>query len=348
MAEARSGGASLAPLLSQTSTLGSYRAQPGLESAQQCRSSFKASRRKRALLIGICYRGETEKELVGCTNDIERIYDLLCEKFGFQNSDFVVMTDSEETLPPHMRGGKRPTRENMIAAMQDLVAGAQPGDSLFFLFCGHGDQVRDRNWDELDGKDETILPVDHLTNGQIIDDDLNKWLVFNMPKGARLTALFDCCHSGTVFDLPFIHQDRPGPKILLNARPGLCGRISRFAELMRLTRNFVRAVMWRSHETNPDAGEVFLFSGCRDDETAKEFLGPDSENDVSGALTACFIDAITNGTEEDWHKYTYRSLLENMQSKLNLSLDTLPTRNLRQTIQFSTSHFLDLETLFVI
>jgi Caspase domain len=118
--------------------------------------------------------------------------------------------------------------------------------------------------------------------------------------------------------------------------------------LMKETRNVVRAVMWRPHETKPDAGEVFLFSGCRDDETAKEFAGPDSENDVNGALTACFIDAITNGTDEDWHTYTYRGLLENMQYKLDLSLAPLPNGNKRQTIQFSTSHFLELETLFVI
>jgi metacaspase-1 len=344
MAAATTGGISPVGLVSQTSTLSSYRAQPGLESARQCKSDFKASGRKRALLIGICYKGQKDKELSGCVRDIEYIHHLLCTRFGFQNSDFVVMTDREESLPPFMQGGKLPTRENMITAMKDLVTGAEPGDSLFFHFCGHGAQVRDRNWDELDGLDETILPVDHATAGEIIDDDLYELLVYNMPRGARLTALLDCCHSGTGFDLPFIHQDGPRYEILFNARPGLCGRISRFAELMRVTGNFVRALMWRPHKTNPDAGEVFLFSGCRDNETAKDtnafvlYQGIGEQNVMTGAMTYCFIEAIEKGSEEDWHKYSYRALLENMHSKL---------AEMGQTPQFSTSHFLDLDTPFV-
>lgn len=31
---------------------------------------------------------------------------------------------------------KWPTRANMVMAMQQLVAGAQPGDSLFFHYSG--------------------------------------------------------------------------------------------------------------------------------------------------------------------------------------------------------------------
>jgi hypothetical protein len=56
------------------------------------------------------------------------------------------------------------------------------GDSLFFHFryriyehvdiSGHGDQVQDRNGDEDDGYDETILPVDYSRAGQIVDDVL--------------------------------------------------------------------------------------------------------------------------------------------------------------------------------
>lgn len=45
------------------------------------------------------------------------------------------------------------------------MAGAQPGDSLFFSFSGHGGQQRDVDGDEVDGMDETILPVDYKTAG---------------------------------------------------------------------------------------------------------------------------------------------------------------------------------------
>lgn len=37
---------------------------------------------------------------------------------------------------------------------------AVPGDSLFFMFSGHGGQKEDVSGDEEDGYDETILPSD--------------------------------------------------------------------------------------------------------------------------------------------------------------------------------------------
>ena len=67
-------------------------------------------------------------------------------------------------------------------------------------------QVRDKNGDEADGLDETILPLDHEDAGQIIDDELLQRLVLPLPKGCKLTALMDCCHSGTALDLPYIFQ----------------------------------------------------------------------------------------------------------------------------------------------
>lgn len=64
----------------------------------------------------------------------------------------------------------RPTRANIIRAMHWLVAGAQPNDSLFFHFSGHGSQTPDLDGDEEDGFDETILPVDFKQAGEIVDD----------------------------------------------------------------------------------------------------------------------------------------------------------------------------------
>jgi uncharacterized protein YbjT (DUF2867 family) len=55
-----------------------------------------------------------------------------------------------------------------------------------------------------DGYDETLVPLDYATEGQIRDDDLLKSLVCAMPKGVTMTCLFDCCHSGTVLDLPYV------------------------------------------------------------------------------------------------------------------------------------------------
>ena len=50
---------------------------------------------------------------------------------------------------------------------------------------------------------ETLLPLDHRAAGQIVDDELNARLVNVLPRGVKLHAVIDACHSGSVLDLPF-------------------------------------------------------------------------------------------------------------------------------------------------
>jgi hypothetical protein len=96
-----------------------------------------------------------------------------------------------------------PTRKNIEAGFERLVRYSQPGDVVFVSFSGHGGQVRDASGDEDDGYDESIIPVDFQTAGQIVDDDILKNLVKPMCEGVHCTILMDCCHSGTVADLPY-------------------------------------------------------------------------------------------------------------------------------------------------
>jgi hypothetical protein len=44
---------------------------------------------------------------------------------------------------------------------------------------------------------------DFIKAGQIRDDELLKILVHPMPEGVNMTCLMDCCHSGTILDLPY-------------------------------------------------------------------------------------------------------------------------------------------------
>lgn len=85
-----------------------------------------------------------------------------------------------------------------------LVAGCRAGDSLVFHYSGHGSQQRDNDGDEVDGKDETLCPLDFETNGMIVDDEINDTIVKPIPRGAKLHAIIDACHSGTMLDLPFL------------------------------------------------------------------------------------------------------------------------------------------------
>ncbi|XP_059648056.1 metacaspase-1-like isoform X2 [Cornus florida] len=153
--------------------------------------------RKRAVLCGVSYYGRSYR-IKGSVNDVRCIKHFLVEKMGFPNNSVLVLT--EEEIEP----SRIPTKHNIRMAMQWLVQGCQSGDSLVFYYSGHGSQQRDFNMDEMDGYDETLCPVDVETEGMILDDEINATIVRPLPHGARLHAIIDACHSGTILDLPFV------------------------------------------------------------------------------------------------------------------------------------------------
>lgn len=107
---------------------------------------------------------------------------------------------AEEEKDPY----KIPTKHNIRMAMYWLVQGCQPGDSLVFHFSGHGSQQKNYTGDEIDGYDETLCPLDFEKQGMIVDDEINATIVRPLPRGAKLHAIIDACHSGTVLDLSYL------------------------------------------------------------------------------------------------------------------------------------------------
>lgn len=149
---------------------------------------------KRAVLIGINYVGQ-EGELAGCHNDVLNMKEYLMDVHDFQEENMIVLLDDGVH--------KDPTKANIIAAYQQIVSDSQSGDVVYAHYSGHGGKLRDDGADEADGYDETLVPLDYQYAGQIRDDDLLKTLVIPMKKGVFVTAIMDCCHSGTVLDLPY-------------------------------------------------------------------------------------------------------------------------------------------------
>lgn len=45
-----------------------------------------------------------------------------------------------------------------------------------------------------------------VTAGQVLDDEIYKNLVVPLPKGVKLFMIMDCCHSGSIVDLPLIFK----------------------------------------------------------------------------------------------------------------------------------------------
>lgn len=149
---------------------------------------------RRAVMIGINYVGQ-QGELSGCHNDVLNMKQYLQDVEGFEDHNITVLMDDGKN--------QEPTRANILAAYQGLVSDSRDGDTVFCHYSGHGGFVVDEDGDEDDGYDETLCPVDYEDSGQITDDDLFKLLVHPMATGVTATCLMDCCHSGTVLDLPY-------------------------------------------------------------------------------------------------------------------------------------------------
>ena len=92
-------------------------------------------------------------------------------------------------------------------------------DSVYFHYSGHGGLLNPE-WNTFKANnsnnkeyDETVYPVDHERAGQIRDFSLFNHFVKPMPAGVTVTCVMDCCHSGSVLELPYSYQPTPAGTI---------------------------------------------------------------------------------------------------------------------------------------
>lgn len=226
-----------------------YNQQLGTTNVATNQAAPTASGKMKALFVGCNYPG-TKAELRGCINDVQKMKSLISQMYGFptNGASMMVLTDDG-------RGSGMPTRANILNGLRWLADGARPGDCLFFHFSGHGAQQEDPNYMEEDGFDETICPTDFNSAGMIVDDEIFDLIVAPLPAGCKLTAVMDCCHSGTGMDLPFIYEG------------------GRFQE-----------------EDNPchSQGDVVMISGCQDSQCSSDGGGG------YGAPMGAMTQALTN------------------------------------------------------
>ena len=100
---------------------------------------------------------------------------------GFRDENITILMDDGDHIPP--------TRHNIMAAYRKIVGESEAGDAIFLHYSGHGGTVKDTSGDEASGYDETLVPVDYLENGMIIDDDLHEIIVNRMPEGVVCFSL---------------------------------------------------------------------------------------------------------------------------------------------------------------
>ena len=202
---------------------------------------------KRAVCIGINNYPGSLNDLYGCVNDAKDWAELL-HGYGF---DVNLMLDSQAT------------RQNVKAALNDLVTSAQAGDVVVFTYSGHGTQVFDLNSDEVDSYDEALSVYD----GNIVDDDL-RTIINQIDSQATLIVISDSCFSGTVTRL-----------VPENTRPRFMPPVNGPA------RNRVNQRFLLPEASMPEV----LISGCTDSEYSydAEFNGR-----PNGAMSAYAIQTI--------------------------------------------------------
>lgn len=151
-------------------------------------------RKIRAVLIGINYTGIPHiQELKGSHRDVFAVEDYLIRCHGFTKQDILILMDDGIH--------KSPTSENIYEALIGLTHELEDGDCAFVHFSGHAIQVEDNDNDEVDKLDEVLVPID--TENGILDDYLYEYFLRELQEGVTMTCLIDCCHSGSLFDLPY-------------------------------------------------------------------------------------------------------------------------------------------------
>ncbi|KZP21196.1 peptidase C14 [Athelia psychrophila] len=295
--------------------------------------------RKKALCIGINYVGQSA-ELKGCINDARNIHNFIISRFGYKDDDIVMLTDDAKN------SRQLPTKENIINAMKWLVRDAQPNDSLFFHYSGHGGQTKDLDGDEDDGFDEVIYPLDFETAGHIVDDLMHDIMVRPLPPGCRMTAIFDSCHSGTALDLPYVYSTEgkiKEPNLAAEAGQGLMSAVSSYARgdmggvfssvsgLFKVATGNQKSAEAQSRRTKTSPADVISLSGCKDSQTSAD---ANEAGKATGAMSYAFISALSQNPQQ-----SYTQLLNSVRDILKAKYSQKP--------QLSCCHPMDTNLLFI-
>ena len=125
-------------------------------------------------------------DLLGAVNDAERIS-------AAMRASGVDLPDNRILL------NRNATRQAFLDAWDDLIADAEPGDTLIVTFSGHGGQEFERfePFDEEDGKDETLMfhefDPEQADIGRLTDDELRAML--QAADDYNIIWVMDSCHS---------------------------------------------------------------------------------------------------------------------------------------------------------
>lgn len=273
---------------------------------------------KKALIVGLNYPNQ-KHQLYGCVNDCLNWNALLEKQFGFEEIRVLIDQNpngSVTTYPTQI-----PTKQNILSQLGWLCSGVQRGDTLAFVFAGHGCQVLQGS----EYADEALVPEDFANTDEhgnptlVFDDELHA-LFKRLPSGAFLTAVFDCSHAAHMLDVPTCIED--GQEIRQRNRPLQVHK--RFEPAWRKNEHafarprFISPVHWngpRHRRTEDGTGQhvgrmnldpgvtAFSFAACSTHEVA---LDANIKAQQQGMMSFCLLGALAAKK----NRCTYETLLE--------------------------------------
>ncbi|KAK5166993.1 uncharacterized protein LTR77_007722 [Saxophila tyrrhenica] len=299
--------------------------------------------KKKSLLIGINYVG-SKHALAGCQQDVENIHEFLTSQgYPTDQKSQVIMRDDEHT---DRNGRFWPTGANILAAMQWLVS--EPGTCNFLHYSGHGGQIADTDGNRVSGFDSTIVPYDYESKGQIPSGILHKTLVSHLPPKSTLFMIFDCCHSGSAAELPYIYRaDEDGNISMMdNLKAGMrlvgaannliqggfsAAAVPEARNLLAGAQSFFKGM---SHQGGEDEDglaaqdfaeqyehekkkNVWMYSGCEDDQTSADATIKGSH---VGAMSYAFLETM----KKHGPKQSYIDVLANTRAVLQGKYTQVP------------------------
>ena len=220
---------------------------------------------KKALLIGIDYIDVSGISLKGCINDTINMRNMLIDAYDYDSENIVMLRDDDAVKFPS------PTYYNIYDYLLGLALESSSLEEIWLHYSGHGSQIQNQNCDlKKENHVEAIVPVDYLKEGCIVDCDL-----YDIIRRIKCTAIltFDCCHSGTICDMPYTSQYDKG--IFVSTR---------INKLMINNKN------------------IFVISGCRDDETSAD------TTNIMDQRTGAFTNALCECLRKSHHNTSILSL----------------------------------------
>ncbi|SHG20663.1 Caspase domain-containing protein [Flavobacterium fluvii] len=257
-------------------------------------SNLQLQAKKRALIIAVGdYPKESGWGSISSLNDVPLVKNSLL-KNGFLEEDITVLTDANAD------------KKGILEALTKLQSKIVKGDIIMIHYSGHGQQIFDDNGDEIDGKDEAIVPYDayarysdnYKGENHFRDDEIGNVITSfrnKLGKSGQLLMLLDSCHSGSA-------TRGTGEKTR--------GGEPTFAPVGWKEKDLINqkgSAMFEKAAIDKDAAPFVMITGASADELNYEYEG-------FGSLSYAFSKAMTDlGTD-----FSYRQLFSKITTNMNV------------------------------